>query len=106
MKGAFEAVAKVAEVPTDARRLVDDLAGRGHRVIAVAMGTPPIAPARRPHRHQRPAARGLGKLIATLNDMKVRTVMVTGDSAVTAAAIARKVGIAGEVCPPERFPTA
>ena len=43
-------------------------------------------------------------LIATLRDMGVRTVMVTGDSAVTAAAIARKVGIAGAVCPPERFP--
>jgi len=29
--------------------------------------------------------------------------MVTGDSAVTAAAIARKVGIAGAICPPEQF---
>ena len=43
------------------------------------------------------------ELIATLRDMGVRTVMVTGDSAVTAAAIARKVGITGAVCPPERL---
>jgi H+-transporting ATPase len=35
--------------------------------------------------------------------MSVRTIMVTGDSAITAAAIAGKVGIAGAVCPPERF---
>ena len=48
-------------------------------------------------------ARTSAGLIATLRDMSVRTVMVTGDSAVTAAAIARKVGIAGAVCPPERL---
>ena len=40
-------------------------------------------------------------LIAELREMGVRTVMVTGDSATTAAAIARKVGIEGDVCSPE-----
>jgi H+-transporting ATPase len=40
------------------------------------------------------------ELIATLRDMGVRTVMVTGDSPVTAAAIARKTGIDGALCPP------
>ncbi len=35
--------------------------------------------------------------------MGVRTVMVTGDSPLTAAAIARKVGIDGAVCPAERL---
>ena len=43
------------------------------------------------------------ELIADLRDMGVRTVMVTGDSGATAAAIAGRVGIAGAVCPPERF---
>jgi H+-transporting ATPase len=42
-------------------------------------------------------------LVSALRDMNVRTVMVTGDSAVTAATIARKVGIAGAVCPPGRL---
>jgi H+-transporting ATPase len=41
--------------------------------------------------------------IATLGELGVRTVMVTGDSAVTAAAIASKVGIKGAVCPPEKL---
>ena len=50
-----------------------------------------------------PAREDAARLIETLRDMGVRTVMVTGDSAVTAAAIARKVGIAGAVCPPERL---
>jgi H+-transporting ATPase len=42
-------------------------------------------------------------LIATLRELGVRTVMVTGDSAVTAAAVAQQVGITGAVCPPERL---
>jgi magnesium-transporting ATPase (P-type) len=35
-KGAFEVIARIAEVPTDARRLVDALAQQGNRVLAVA----------------------------------------------------------------------
>ena len=42
-------------------------------------------------------------LIAELGDLKVRTIMVTGDSAVTAAAIASKVGITGAVCRAEQL---
>jgi H+-transporting ATPase len=38
-------------------------------------------------------------LVAALRDMGVRTIMVTGDSPVTAAAVAGKVGIEGRVCP-------
>ena len=83
---------------------VDDLAGQGHRVIAVAAGPIARAAPGRSDRAQRSASRGLRRRSSpTLRDMKVRTVMVTGDSAVTAAAIARKVGIAGAVCPPERI---
>ena len=40
IKGAFQAVSGVAATPADARRLVDDLAGQGHRVMAVAVGPP------------------------------------------------------------------
>ncbi|MGE3712636.1 MAG: HAD-IC family P-type ATPase [Hyphomicrobiaceae bacterium] len=90
-------------MPADARRLVDDLARQGHRIIAVAAG---------PQRALRliglvtlsdPPREDSAGLIATLGDMSVRTVMVTGDSALTAATIARKVGITGAVCPPERL---
>jgi H+-transporting ATPase len=42
-------------------------------------------------------------LIAALRDMRVRTVMVTGDSAATATAIAGPIGIAGTVCSAERI---
>ncbi len=42
-------------------------------------------------------------LIASLRALNVRTVMVSGDSPVTAAIIAGKVGIDGATCPTERL---
>jgi H+-transporting ATPase len=98
-KGAFEVISNVVKAPADARRAVDELAGQGHRVIAVAAG---------PGNAQRlaglialsdPPREDSAELIATLRGLGVRTLMVTGDSPVTAAAIARKVGIAGAVRP-------
>ncbi len=102
IKGAFEAIAKVAQMPANARRLVDDLAEQGHRVIAVAMGASALRLAGLIAISD-PPREDSASLIATLRDMSIRTVMVTGDSAVTAAAIAHKVGISGRVCPPERI---
>ncbi len=103
IKGAFEVIASAAEVPADARRQVDDLAGQGHRVIAVAVGPPQSLRLAGLVALSDPPREDSAELIKTLRDLGVRTVMVTGDSAVTAAAIAGKVGIAGAVCPPERF---
>jgi H+-transporting ATPase len=104
VKGAFEVIATMALAPADARVQVDRLAAEGHRVIAVAAGPEHalrlaglIALSDLPREDS-------ARLIAALRDMNVRTVMVTGDSAVTAAAIAGKVGITGAVCPPERLP--
>jgi H+-transporting ATPase len=103
-KGALEALGELAEISANARALVDDFAARGHRVLAVAAGPPGslrlagLIAISDPPREDSPS------LIAALRDMGVRTAMVTGDSAVTAGAIAQKVGIAGAACPPERFP--
>jgi H+-transporting ATPase len=103
IKGAFTEIAALAGASAKARQQVDALAARGHRVIAVASG-------------QRQSLRLAGLIaisdpprvdsaafIAALRDMNVRTLMVTGDSAVTAQTIARKVGIEGAICPPEGF---
>jgi H+-transporting ATPase len=103
IKGAFEVIAKMVDVPAEARRQVDDLAGRGHRVIAVAAGPKQAKQLVGLIVLSDPPRDDTAELIATLRDMHVRTIMVTGDSAVTAAAIAHKVGIAGAVCPPERL---
>jgi H+-transporting ATPase len=71
LKGAFHAIVEVAQMPAEARHLVDELATQGQRVIAVATGS-----GERLH------------FIASLRAMGVRTVMITGDSPVTGAAIA------------------
>ncbi len=93
VKGAFEALDLSAEAAAAAGRAVEDLAAQGHRVIAVALGAP--APLRLagllalsdPPRPDSP------QLVSDLRAMGVRTLMVTGDSPVTALAIARQVGI-------------
>ncbi|KAB2919060.1 MAG: HAD-IC family P-type ATPase [Hyphomicrobiaceae bacterium] len=103
IKGAFEVIAKLVRAPADARHRVDELAAQGHRIIAVAAGPPQALHLVGLIALSDPPREDSAGLIASLRDMNVRTVMVTGDSAVTAAAIAGKVGIAGAVCPPERL---
>jgi H+-transporting ATPase len=96
-KGAFEALAQRMQVPEDASRTVDDLAGRGHRVIAVAAGPENALRLAGLVALADPPREDSAALVATLREMGVQTVMVTGDSPATAAAIARKVGIDGDV---------
>ena len=103
VKGAFQAVAARAMVPADARHLLDELAERGHRVIALAAGQANALRLAGLIALSDPPREDSAQLVAALRELGVRTVMVTGDSAVTAAAIARQVGIAGAVCPPERL---
>ncbi len=98
IKGAFEIVSKSAALPDNARALVDGLAGQGHRVIAVAYGAADALRLIGLIAVSDPPRADSASLIADLHGMGVRTVMITGDSAVTAAAIAHQVGIAGEVC--------
>jgi H+-transporting ATPase len=102
-KGAFQAIARVAEIPADAERRLEELAALGHRVIAIAAGPPAALRLAGLVAFSDPPREDSAELIGALRDLGVRTVMVTGDSALTAAAIAGKVGITGTVCPPERL---
>jgi len=102
-KGAFEALVATTRVPADASRLVNELAARGHRVIAVAAGPSQSLQLAGLIAISDPPREDSAKFVGALREMGVRTVMVTGDSPMTAAAIASKVGIDGEVCPPERL---
>jgi H+-transporting ATPase len=101
IKGAFEVVAKAAETPPDAPGRVEDMAAQGQRVIAVAMGPEGALRLVGLIALSDPPRDDSAQLIDDLRDLGVRTVMVTGDSPITAAAIALKVGIAGGVTTPD-----
>lgn len=95
VKGAPAEIAALSGAPVPAEERA--LAGEGYRVLAVAAGSP-----------EAPALAGLlalgdpprpdaGALIARLRTLGVRTVMITGDGAETAGAVARAVGLTGAI---------
>jgi H+-transporting ATPase len=104
IKGMPEIVAVLAAAsPGELQRDVDALAAQGQRVLAVAAG--PSGDLRlvgllglmdRP----RPDS---ARLIAALGRLGVRVKMVTGDTAPTALAIAKEVGIGRQVCGPQEL---
>ena len=96
-KGAFEAIAPEASVPEVASDRANDLSARGHRVIAVAAGAEASLRLAGLIALSDPPREDSAALVATLRDLGVKTVMVTGDSPLTAAAIARSIGLDGEV---------
>jgi H+-transporting ATPase len=97
VKGAPQAVGALAGRDVDLDRGVSELASAGHRVLAVAAGTegnmrlvgllgfidPPRADSR--------------ASLESLRDLGVRVIMVTGDAAGTARAVAAQLGIGDRV---------
>ncbi len=107
LKGAFARIAQLTPPPADAAAALDALETQGYRVLAVAAGPQGhlawaglIALSDPPRPDAKP-------LIAELEQLGVRTVMVTGDAAPTASVVAHAVGLEGRVCPagppPERI---
>ncbi len=100
VKGAPEAVAALIAAAPDTQAAIDRLAATGARVLAVAQGssvaslslTGLVALEDPP----RPDA---AALVRGLQDLGIRVVMVSGDNAATASAIARRVGITEPVAP-------
>ncbi|MDE3177933.1 MAG: HAD-IC family P-type ATPase [Pseudomonadota bacterium] len=103
VKGAFHAVAKRAQAPPNAHAVADDLAAKGRRVIAVASGPPAALKLIGLIALSDPPREDSAPLIGALTAAGVRVVMITGDSAATAGALARKVGLAEAVCPMDRL---
>jgi H+-transporting ATPase len=107
VKGAFDTVSALSRPSAPAMAAVAELEKNGLRVLAVAAGPPDarmtviglIALSDPP----RPDS---ATLIAELAAMGVRTVMVTGDAAHTAASIAHAVGLDGAICPAGPLPPA
>ena len=104
VKGAFAVVHGLSQPSSDAEAAAHELEARGHRVLGVAIGPEGamrvvgiVALSDPPRSDSRP-------LIYQLRALGVHTVMVTGDSATTAAFVAEAVGLTGAVCPPGRIP--
>ena len=100
VKGAFAAVAGLAQPLPAASAAANDLESQGFRVLAVAVGPPPTLKLAGLIALSDPPRADSAALVAELRSLGVRTVMVTGDAPATATIVARAVGLEGTVCPP------
>ena len=98
VKGAFAVVAAIAESSPPAAAIVEELQGKGFRVLAVAVGSAEPLCIAGVIALSDPPRKDSAALVAQLQGMGVRTVMVTGDGPVTAQVVAEAVGITGPIC--------
>ena len=98
IKGAPAAVAAVAPSDPPATAQLTTLSEAGYRTLAVASGPPgQLRMIGLVALHDPPRADSAA-LLAELRGLGVPTVMVTGDTAATAATVGRAIGITGSVC--------
>jgi H+-transporting ATPase len=101
VKGAYRTIiASIPDAAAVASKQSEALEKQGFRVLAVG-----VAQARQQMQlagliaFSDPPREDSAALISELHDLGVLTVMVTGDAAVTASAVAHAVGLNGPVCP-------
>jgi H+-transporting ATPase len=104
VKGAFTAVAALTAPLPAAAAIADDLEKQGFRVLAVAAGPDANVHVIGLIALSDPPRTDSISLISELQTLGVRTVMVTGDAPVTAAIVAKAVGLNGSVCPAGKLP--
>ncbi len=104
IKGAFTAVAALTAPLPAAAPIDEELEKQGFRVLAVAEGPQACEQIIGLIALSDPPRTDSICLISELQTLGVRTVMVTGDAAVTAAIVAKAVGLNGSVCPPGKLP--
>ena len=98
VKGALAAVAARAAPSPEAETGVAALQAMGYRVLVVACGPPGALRIAGMIALSDPPREDSAPLIAALRNLGVRTLMVTGDAAVTARVVADAVGITGPIC--------
>jgi len=100
VKGAYAVVAGLSQPsPTDSTA-ANELQAQGFRVLAVAVGSPTALQLAGTVALSDPPRKDSAELVTELRTLGVRTIMATGDAAVTAEIVARDVGLTGAVCPP------
>jgi H+-transporting ATPase len=98
VKGAFAVVAAIAAPSPAAGAMVEELQAKGFRVLVVAVGAAEPLRIAGMIALSDPPREDSAALIAQLQRLGVRTVMVTGDAPVTARVVADAVGITGPLC--------
>jgi H+-transporting ATPase len=106
IKGAFTAVVALMAPSPAAAAIADEFEKQGFRVLAVASGPPASMQIVGLIALSDPPRPDSSSLITELHSLGVATVMVTGDAPVTAAIVARAIGLNGAVCPPGKLPEA
>jgi H+-transporting ATPase len=104
VKGAYAVVIGLAQPSPTAKAVASELEEQGFRVLAVAAGPPTAMKLVGLIALSDPPRTESAALVTELQGLGVRTVMVTGDAAATAAIVARSVGLNGAVCPPGPIP--
>lgn len=99
LKGSPEIIANIIASPNNLLKDTAELAAKGYRILAVAISENQkefqlagLLALCDPPRDDSPA------LIKNLKDLGLRVQMVTGDGLITAAAIAKQVGIGNNIC--------
>jgi H+-transporting ATPase len=105
MKGAVSAIVALAPIPAAASAAERDLEARGFRVLAVASGSANAMKFVGLIALSDPAREDSPGLVTALRSLGIRTVMVTGDAAATAATVAHSVGLGGTLCPAGPIPS-
>lgn len=103
LKGAAQAIAARTAVAPDWQGDAQTLAEQGYRVLAVAGGAEGDLRLAGLLGFQDPPRADSRKLIEDLAALGVRTIMVTGDSAVTAGTVASQVGLGKRICSSEEL---
>jgi H+-transporting ATPase len=97
VKGAFAVVQSLSQPSPACLAIVNELQAKGYRVLAVASGPPTKLQMAGLIALSDPPREDSAALIAELNGLGVRTIMVTGDAPVTAQVVAGAIGICGPV---------
>jgi H+-transporting ATPase len=101
-KGAPAVIAQLCDVPESAwQPPAQEIAARGQRVLGVAAGGDGSLRFAGLIGLEDAVRADSRAVVKAIHDAGVRVVMVTGDNALTARAVAEQVGLAPKVCPPE-----
>ncbi len=97
LKGAFSTIEGLSLCPPAAASAANELQAKGYRVLAVAAGSEKNLVMIGLIGLSDPPREDSAALVAELKNLGVRTVMVTGDAALTAQVVAATVGISGQI---------